>query len=454
MRKLYHLFMIEISTELIKEAIYKLCFDANTCLDDKIYSKILKAYENTQSEELKSILQNAKIAYDTKKPLCQDTGQVLVFLEIGQEVHLTGDFIEDAINSAIEKCYIENYFRKSVVKNAICDRTNTNTNTPAIIYTKYTKGSEINIKVLIKGAGSENKSKLEMMLPTANEEEIIEFCSNTIIEASKNSCPPLFVGIGIGGSAEKAVLLSKEALLENEQNNIAKEIQNKSNDKDLCVLDVKVLSCATHIACMPVAITINCHSDRTSSCSIKNNKIIYNHKIPNFINFEENNSGKEIFINDITSIKNLKEGEEVLLTGEMFVARDMAHKRLKEMMDKGEKLPIDVKDKVIFYAGPCPNKQGEIIGSIGPTTSSRMDKYALVFYKKGILATVGKGNRSEEVKECIKKNNAKYFSITGGIAALLSNKVKKKEIIAFEDLGAEALYRIEVEKFPAKVEIG
>ena len=451
--------MSKISTETIKEAVYKLCFEANTCLDEKIYSKILNAYNNTNDKVLKSILQNAKVAYEKKLPLCQDTGQVIVFIEIGQDVQLQGEFLENAINSAIEKCYIENFFRKSIVENAVFNRTNTTTNTPAIIYTKIVEGDSIKIDILIKGAGSENKSELEMMLPTASKQEIIKCCSELILSAGKNACPPMFIGIGIGGTADKATILSKQALTKEthtkEELSLAEKIKNSVNSKTQqnYVLDVKILTTSTHIACMPVAITINCHSDRISSCTINEIGITYHHKTPCFINFEaEKECLKEVYTNDIETIRSLKQGEEILLSGKIYIARDMAHKRLKSMIDKGEQLPFEIKDSIIFYAGPCPNKPNEIIGSVGPTTASRMDKYAVEFYKKGLLATIGKGERNKEVEKAIKNNNAKYFTVTGGIAALLSDKVKKKEIIAFGDLGAEALYSIEVKRFPVKVE--
>lgn len=445
--------MKTISTELIKEAVYKLCFEANTCLDDSIYSKLLASYNSTNDKVLKAVLQNAKIAYETKLPLCQDTGQVLIFVELGQNLQLTGEFIEVAINSAVEKCYIENFFRKSVVKDAVFDRSNTTTNTPAIIYTKIIKGDEIKIKVLIKGAGSENKSKLEMMLPTSSEDEIIEKCSELILNAGKNACPPMIIGIGIGGTADKSSIVSKEVLTSDdftkEENELAQKIKNKVNEKENLVLDIKLKSIATHIACMPVSITINCHSDRFSSCTIKEDKITYHHKIPNFVSFEEETETKEVYTNDIEAIKSLKIGEEILLTGEIYVARDMAHKKMLEEKE----LPIEIKDKIIFYAGPCPNSHNRVIGSIGPTTAGRMDKFAVELYDKGLLATIGKGDRNTAVQNAIKRNNAKYFTVIGGVAALLADKVKKKEIIAYEELGAEALYYIEVEKLPVKVEL-
>ena len=457
--------MIEISTKKIEEAVYKLCYEANTSLNAKIYNKILEVYKNTKSDILKTVLQNAQIAYQTKRPLCQDTGQVIVFCEVGQEVHIKGGFIETAINYAIEKCYKENFFRKSVVNNAVFDRTNTCSNTPAIIYTKLVEGNEVKIKVLIKGGGSENKSLTKMLLPTMNEDEIVTAIGNMILSAGVNACPPMFIGIGIGGTLDKASVLSKEVFFKHNFSDnefeLARKIKEYVNSKapkefeGSYALDVKVNSIATHIACMPVAVTVNCHSDRMSECTINENGIIYNHRVPDFVDFSEENSGlREIRTNAIKKIKQLKQCEKVLLTGEIYVARDMAHKKLQEMMKTEVPLPLDIGNKIIFYAGPCPAKPNEVTGAIGPTTASRMDKYAVELYDKGLLATIGKGDRNTEVTEAIKRNGAKYFTVIGGVAALLADKVKKSEIIAFEELGAEALYRLYVEKFPVTVEIG
>ncbi len=459
--------MSEISTELIKEAVYNLCFEANTCLDEKVYKKIAEIYCNgcvSDREKYASIIENAKIAYEKKLPLCQDTGMVTIFLEIGQEVKLKGEYIEDAVNSAVEKCYKENFFRKSIVKNAVFDRTNTDTNTPVVIHTKIIKGEDLNLKVLIKGAGSENKTKLSMMLPTSSEEEIIKTCADMILSSGESSCPPLFVGIGIGSSADNALVMSKEALIDenftSEEVILSDKIKNYVNLKapekysKNYVIDLKIKTSAVHIASMPVAVTINCHSKRVSQCKITKSGIEYFHKPPEFIKTDDEQTQiKEVFSNDIETIRNLKKGEKVLLSGEMYVARDMAHKRLIELIEKNEPLPIEIKDKIIFYAGPCPAPDGQIIGSIGPTTAGRMDKYAVKLYEMGLLATIGKGERSEAVKKIMKEKNAKYFTMTGGIAALISQKIKKCEIIAFKDLQTEAIYKISVKKIQLLTEI-
>lgn len=461
--------MSDISSATIKQAVYDLCFKANVCLDASVYNKISSAYKNCSNTETKEILsavlKNAQIAYDKKRPLCQDTGQVLVFLEIGQNVRIKGDFIEKSVNEAVAQCYTDKYFRKSVVKDAVFERINTNNNTPVIIYTKLIEGDEININVLVKGGGSENKSLTKMLLPTMGREEIVSSVGDMILSASINACPPMFVGIGLGGTLDKAAVLSKEVFFKNDfskdEIQLAEEIKNYVNNKapeiyeNSYVLDTKLSSIPTHIACLPAAVTINCHSDRVSKCTIKNDEIEYYHQIPEFIKIEnESTNGKEVNAQDISVIRSLKEGENILLTGEIYVARDMAHKKLKELIDKGANLPFEIKDKIIFYAGPCPAKANEVIGSVGPTTAGRMDKYAAEFYDMGLLATIGKGSRNETVIKAIKRNKTKYFTVIGGVAALLADKVKKCEIVAFEELGAEALYKLYVEKFPAKVEIG
>ncbi len=459
-----------VKIDTIKKAVYELCYNANTKLSGRVYSKILNAYQSEQDENLKlifaSIIENAKIANQTKRPLCQDTGQVLVFLSVGQDVHITGADLNDSVNQAVKDCYIENYFRKSVVYDAFLSRKNTNTNTPIIIYTEIVPGEEVKIDVLIKGAGSENKSKAQMMLPTSSREEIKEYIAKSVIESGTSSCPPLFIGVGIGGTFDKSALLAKKALLlekplNDELELFSQEIKdyiNLNSPKEFnnnYVLDLNILTSPTHIACLPVSVCINCHSSREAGCKILGDKIEYLSDEYDFLDSDESlfSGIKEVNVSDSEKIRNLKEGEQVLLTGEIFVARDEAHARIIDLIKNNEKLPFEIKDKIILYAGPCPSKPGEIIGPIGPTTSSRMDKFAPFLYDRGLLATIGKGERNQEVAEAIKKNNAVYFVAIGGVASLLSSRIKKSEIIAFEELGAEAIYKIQADKLPVMVNI-
>lgn len=460
--------MIIINTELIKKAVYKLCYDANIKLNGNTYSKILNAYINSSDDNVKRtlsyILKNAKTAFEIERPLCQDTGQILVFLSLGQKVHIEGEGLNEAIDSAVKQCYQDNFFRKSVVDDALLNRINTTTNTPVIIYTDIVEGDTLKIDVLIKGAGSENKSKSEMLLPTDTEEEIKKYVANAVLASGTNACPPLFIGVGIGATADRAAVLAKKALIDGNKHKslelFAKEIKdyiNKNAPKGFAqnyVLDLNIITAPTHIACMPVAVSINCHSSRKASCTIENGEINYEEADYDFVETEDFDKGlKEFSTSQIEELRNLPQGETVLLSGEIYVARDAAHKKIMELMSENKDLPIEIKDKIIFYAGPCPAKPDEIIGPIGPTTSSRMDKYAPILYEKGLLATIGKGERNKEVEESIKKNSAIYFSLIGGIASLIAQKVKKSEIIAFEELGTEAIYKIKIDKFPLKVAI-
>lgn len=462
--------MATLDTKIIKEAVYKLCYEANVSLNNRVYSKILNAYNSVIDENTKmiysSILKNAKIASEIQRPLCQDTGQVLVFLTIGQNVQIVGEDLNQAINGAVETCYVDNFFRKSVVKDALFSRVNTKTNTPAIIYTEIVSGSEFRIDVLIKGAGSENKSKANMLLPTSSREEIKKYIADCVLESGTNSCPPLFIGVGIGATFDKASLLAKKALLIDssqgeELDSFAKEIKDYINENapeefsQAYILDLNIITAQTHIACLPVSVSINCHSSREASCIIRNNEINYLNEKYDFVEIKDDSiTGlQEVKTSEIEKIRNLKKGEQILLTGEIIVARDAAHARLLNLIEKNKELPIGLKDQIILYAGPCPSMPGEIIGPIGPTTSSRMDRFAPVFYEKGLLATIGKGERSIDVYNSIHKNSTVYFTVTGGIASLLATKVKKSEIIAFEDLGAEAIYRLQVDKLPVKVNI-
>lgn len=457
--------MKTLNVSLIKDAVYNLCVNANVYLPKDVYQKLKEAYASASSKTMwANILENARVAAEKKRPLCQDTGNVIVFLSVGQDVYIEGGDLNGAINEAVEKAYKENYFRKSIVKNAVFDRKNTGSNTPCSIHTEIVAGDSVEISVLLKGAGSENKSKAEMLLPTSSLEEVKEFIASKILESGMNSCPPLYIGIGLGGTLDTASLLAKKALIEGEKSEEAKsfasEIKNIINQKapqefeGNYVLDLNIITAPTHIACLPVGVSINCHSMRKASCVIKNSKVECLDKYPTYEKFDVDNAqGVKIHTSQKEVIKNLKQGENIFLSGTIYVARDAAHKRLKQMIDNNDKLPFEIEDNIIFYAGPCPPANNEKIGPVGPTTASRMDKYAVEFYDKGLLATIGKGERSDDVKAAIKRNKAVYFSLQGGIASLIVSKVKSSKIIAFEDLGAEAVYELEVQNLPLKVEI-
>ncbi|MBR1976803.1 fumarate hydratase [bacterium] len=422
---------MKISSNTIYEAIYNLIEQANIMLPEKIYNKIKSS--NIDENKKNLILENAKIAFDNKRPLCQDTGQVTIFFEIGQNVNVEGEFIEDVINKAVEDCYREKFYRKSTCKDALFDRNNNGKNTPAIVHFDFIKEDKINILVALKGGGAENMSNLKMFSPTSSKEEIFNYVQNVANNAVKNSCPPISIGIGIGGTIEKCAYLAKRALY------FGEEVDLKIDN----VFEVKMLTSETHIASLPVCVNINCHSARYASATITNNKIKYDTKPYKFEEVKTEASGKKISTNETQMIENLQKGEQILLSGTIYTARDMAHKKLIETMENGEKLPFEIENSIIFYAGPCPKNENEVIGPIGPTTSSRMDKYAPRLFEKGVLASIGKGERGIQ--------NGIYFEAIGGIASYMQRCVTKCEIVAYEEFGPEAIYKLTIKDLPLTV---
>lgn len=454
--------MNKIKAETIEQAVYNLCVQANTCYDAELYNKLYDKYLHADSPDNRNkyanILENISLASKIKRPLCQDTGQVIVFVTIGQNTFIDGTSITDAVNNGVKKAYKQNYFRKSVVQNALFDRTNTDTNTPAIVYYDYSSADMTEVSVLIKGAGSENYCRTKMFSPASQRTDIFDFVEQTVKTAGEKSCPPLVLGIGVGGTMDSAAVLSKKAFFKTENTQEEKQFINELNEyldnikED--ILDIKLLTSSTHIACLPVAVTINCHSTRHAMCTIKGNEISYL-KNPLAIKSVETASKDicEIKTDEYEKIKNLKTGDEILLTGEIYTARDAAHKRILDFYTENNKFPFDIKDKIIFYAGPCPAAPHEIIGPVGPTTSARMDGYCDLLYSNGLLATIGKGERSEKALNTIIQNNGKYFIAQGGIACLLAKCIKSSQIVAFEELGTEAVRKLYVEKLPLKVVI-
>lgn len=452
--------MVRIEDKIIEEAVYNLCVRANTEYPKALLDNLCDKYHACQNSEdklkLQNILNNINAANKTKRPLCQDTGQVIVFVQIGQKVQVDSD-INFLINNAVKKAYTENFYRKSVVKNAIFNRENTDTNTPAIVYTETNDSDEIKFQILIKGAGSENYSSVKMFKPTARKEEIFEYIKNSISEAGEKACPPYVLGIGAGGTMEQAALLSKKAFfVENFSTDEQKFITDLKNfiGDDKNILDVKIKTSPTHIACLPVALTINCHSCRHAQCIISKNEINYLDK--NIVTEEiQSTQGDfaEIHTDEIEKIKQLAPNQTFLLSGEIYTARDAAHERILKYFDKHRELPFDLKNKIIFYAGPCPAAENEAIGPIGPTTSARMDKFCDFMYKNGIIATIGKGERSVEAIDAIKNYGGKYFTVQGGIACLLSKCVTEASIVAFDDLGTEAVRKLKIKNMPVRVEI-
>ncbi len=459
-----------INSTIIYNTIKKLCLIANTKLPREEYFALKSLYENETNEKAKNvlaqILQNAKIAFEENRPLCQDTGFVTVFAEVGQEVKIQGENFEKVINNAVADAYKEYFLRKSLVQDPAYERINTKDNTPVLIHTRIVEGDKIDLTLSVKGGGCENISTFKMLTPTQGEIAITDFVIETIKNAGSKPCPPIRVGIGIGSNFEGAAFLSKKALLSSLENSqypkLAIEIKNKINELEIGAMGlggdstcfgVNILHEPCHIASLPVAISISCHSSRHASASIEENEIIFKDEHYEFQEVEEN-IGKvhKIHTSEVEKIKKLKRTRMIELSGKIYVARDAVHQKFKELIQNDKELPIDLKNAIIFYAGPCPANENEIIGPIGPTTSARMDEITpYLYFCKGLLATIGKGYRSEDVYVAMKSVHARYFTITGGVASLLKKCVKSAKIIAYEELGAEALYELEVENLPVMV---
>ncbi|SFV66074.1 Fumarate hydratase class I, aerobic [hydrothermal vent metagenome] len=432
-------------------------------------------------DAISQILINSKMAAISNRPICQDTGMVNVFVEVGMDIDWDTDLsLDEMINEGVRKAYQNNKnpLRKSIVKNPLFSRENTKDNTPAIIHTTLVKGNKLKFFISAKGAGSENKAKFTNLNPDDN---LSDWVVNEVINMGAGWCPPGIISIGVGGSSEKAMLLAKKGLYEtiNIQeiiNNGAKnktealrlELYNKINNLGIgaqglggstTVLDVKINTFPTHAASLPIAIIPNCAATRHIHFSLDGKGIatLPEVNIDDYPNLEFNtHSYKKINLDNITKqeTKNWKIGETLLLSGTIFTARDAAHKRIKTLLDNGKKLPINLKDKFIYYVGPVDAVNDEVIGSAGPTTATRMDKYTNMILKDiGVIGMIGKAERGKNTIKEIKKNQAVYLIAVGGAAYLISKAIKKAKVIAFDDLGMEAIYKLEIKDFPVTVAV-
>ena len=443
--------IVKIKSSLITDAVCSLCKKASYFLPEDVYRAIKSV---PQTDE---ILANAAIAAQRQRPICQDTGVAVVFVDVGQDVHIEGDLLELAVNKGVEKGYKEGFLRKSIVENPIWNRKNTQTNTPAVIHTKIIPGNSIKISIVLKGAGSENMSAVKMLKPSDGEQGIIDFVVETVKNNGINSCPPLYVGVGIGGTMEYAAALAKKTLMRKitPPKNFELKLFEELKKTGVGVFAISVETYPCHIASLPVAVNLNCHAVRHAEMTIDENTVIpekleskfeIGHKKIDYSSYKkiELPLKKE-------DIETLKAGDKVLLSGELYTARDAAHKNFIESIENGGKLPVELKNQVIYYTGPCPAKDSEVIGPAGPTTSGRMDKYTPKLLEQGLKGMIGKGKRSSEVVEAIKQNKAVYFTATGGTACLLSQKITASEVIAYPELSAEAVYRLKVKDLPVTV---
>ena len=445
------------------------------------------AYEKETNISAKNaiaqILINSKMCALGKRPLCQDTGIVNVFIEVGMEIQWEADLsLEGMVNEGVRRAYNDpdNRLRASIVSDPLFTRKNTQDNTPAVIHTKLVPGANLDVTVAAKGCGSENKAKFSVLNPDDN---LIDWVMRTIPTMGAGWCPPGIIGIGVGGTAEKAMLMAKSSLMEpidinelQEKNQHTKieslriDLFNRINELGIgaqglggltTVLDVKIHDYPTHAASQPVAIIPNCAATRHVHFTLDGSGVaeLPEVDIDLYPDLEMDVSQyTKVDLDSLTreQMQDWNIGDTLLLTGTLITGRDAAHKRLNMMIESGKGLPkgVNFKNKFIYYVGPVDPVGDEVIGPAGPTTATRLDKFTdMMLENTEILGMIGKAERGESAIQIIKKHKASYLIAVGGAAYLISKSIKKAKIVAFEDMGMEAIYELEVKDMPVTVAV-
>ena len=449
---------------------------------------LARAYEREASPAAKDaiaqILTNSRMCAEGRRPICQDTGIVNVFLKIGMDVRFEGfsGSVEDAVNEGVRRGYLntDNKLRASVLSDPIFERKNTNDNTPAVIHMTVVPGDKLDVTVAAKGGGSENKSKFIMMNPSDN---LVDWVMKTVPTMGAGWCPPGMLGIGVGGTAEKAMMLAKEVLMEpidmfdllargpqNKLEELRIELYEKVNALGIgaqglggltTVLDVKIATYPTHAASKPVAMIPNCAATRHAHVTLDGSGPVYMDPPsldlwPDVKWAPDYNKSKKVDLNTLTraTVASWKPGDTLLLNGKMLTGRDAAHKRIQDMLAKGEKLPVDFTNRVIYYVGPVDPVRDEVMGPAGPTTATRMDKFTeMMLAQTGLIGMIGKAERGPAGIDAIKKHQSAYLMAVGGAAYLVAKAIKGAQVVGFADLGMEAIYEFDVVDMPVTVAV-
>ncbi|MFD0850016.1 fumarate hydratase [Sphingosinicella xenopeptidilytica] len=444
-----------------------------------------RAYELEQGPAAKDaiaqILTNSRMCAEGHRPICQDTGIVTAFVKIGMNVQWqTTKTVQEMIDEGVRRAYLhpENRLRASIVADPAFSRKNTKDNTPAVVHIEMVPGDTVEITVAAKGGGSENKSKFKMLNPS---DSIVDWVLEMVPQMGAGWCPPGMLGIGIGGTAEKAMLLAKESLMEaidmaelkargpqNELEELRIEIHDKVNALGIgaqglgglaTVLDVKIYDCPTHAASKPIAMIPNCAATRHAHFVLDGSGPAYL-EAPDLADWPkvEWTPSKEAIRVDLDTltpevVQSWKQGDRLLLNGKMLTGRDAAHKRIQDMLAKGEDLPVEFKGRVIYYVGPVDPVGEEVVGPAGPTTATRMDKFTRMMLEQGLTAMVGKAERGPMAVDAIRDHKSAYLMAVGGAAYLVARAIKGSKVVGFEDLGMEAIYEFEVKDFPVTVAV-
>lgn len=446
------------------------------------------AYEKEESKAAKDamaqILINSRMCAEGRRPICQDTGIVTVFIKVGMDVKWDAEMsVTDMINEGVRRAYKhpDNVLRASILSDPAGARKNTGDNTPAVIHMEIVEGDTVDVQVAAKGGGSEAKSKFAMLNPS---DDIVDWVVKTVPSMGAGWCPPGMLGIGIGGTAEKAMVMAKESLMEpiNIQELQAKGPSNKVEELRLeifdavnnlgigaqglggltTVLDIKILDYPTHAANKPIAMIPNCAATRHAHFVLDGSGPALQTP-PSLddwpkITWDVGSDTRRVNLDTVTAedIQEWQPGETILLSGKMLTGRDAAHKRIQDLFDKGESLPdgVDFTNRFIYYVGPVDAVRDEVVGPAGPTTATRMDKFTkMMLEKTSLIGMVGKAERGQIAIDAIKDHKAVYLMAVGGAAYLVSKAITDAKVIAFEELGMEAIHEFEVKDMPVTVAV-
>ncbi|ALN71897.1 fumarate hydratase [Aureimonas sp. AU20] len=448
---------------------------------------LAEAYAREESpaarDAIGQILVNSRMAAFGRRPICQDTGTVNVFVKLGIGARIeTARPLADLVNEGVAKAYTDadNPLRASIVKDPLFGRKNTGDNTPAVVHVDVVAGDEVRVTVAAKGGGSENKAKFANLAPAAS---VSDWVVQTVETLGAGWCPPGLLGIGVGGTAEKAMLMAKESLLEpidmaelirrgpaSSLEEMRLDIYERVNALGIgaqglggltTVVDVKIRSYPCHAASKPVGLIPQCAADRHLTFTLDGSGparltppdlSLW----PEIDRGEQTAQARRVDLDRLTreEVASWRAGETLLLSGRMLTGRDAAHKRMADMIGRGESLPVDLKDRAIYYVGPVDAVRDEVVGPAGPTTATRMDGFTdLVLDATGLLVMIGKAERGPAAIESIKRHGAAYLIAVGGAAYLVSKAVKQARVLAFADLGMEAIHEFVVEDMPVTVAV-
>ena len=446
------------------------------------------AWQKEESESARNaiaqILINSRMSAEGKRPICQDTGIVVVFVKVGMNVRWDANLtLQEMIDEGVRRAYLdtENPLRASIVSPPLGRRINTGDNTPSVTHVEMVPGDTVEVTVSAKGGGSENKSKFTMLNPS---DSVADWVLKTVPTMGAGWCPPGILGIGIGGSSEKAMVLAKESLMdpidiqelidrgpETATEEMRLELYRDVNRLGIgaqglggltTVLDVKIREYPTHAASLPVAMIPNCAATRHLHFTLDGSgpARFSQPKLADWpeLAWEPGEGSLKVDLDSITAdeVARWKPGQTLLLSGKLLTGRDAAHKRIAEYLDRGEPLPgdVDFSNRFIYYVGPVDPVRDEAVGPAGPTTATRMDKFTdMMLERTGILGMIGKAERGDATVASIRKHRSVYLIAVGGAAYLVSSAIRSARVVAFEDLGMEAIYEFEVDEMPVTVAV-